>query len=311
MIFDISVGVMAYNEEANIGRLLQSILCQSFTHCSFNEILVVASGCTDKTEEIVRDFMEDDRRIQLLVQSRRQGKASAINLFLSKASGNILLLESADTIPDKDAFEKLVAPFQNPHIGMTGAHPIPVNSNDSFMGFTINLMWALHHRISLVTPKLGELVAFRDIVGEIPGDTPVDEAAIEAMITKAGYETAYVPDAVVRNKGPENVRDFMKQRRRIAAGHIHLLQKQRYRVSTLSPKSILKILIQGHSWGLRGTVWTLGAVLLETAGRALGAFDYYIRKKIPFIWEVSTSTKRWNLKCSELSPGFHFTTFTG
>ena len=294
MIFDISVGVMAYNEEANIGRLLRSILCQDFTHCSFNEIFVVASGCTDRTEEIVRDFMEDDRRIQLLVQSRREGKASAINLFLSKASGNILLLESADTIPEKDAFEKLVAPFQNPHIGMTGAHPIPVNSNDSFMGFTVNLMWALHHRISLVTPKLGELVAFRDIVGEIPGDTPVDEAAIEAIITEAGYETGYVPDAVVRNKGPENIRDFMRQRRRIAAGHIHLLQKQRYRVSTLSPKNILKILIQGHSWGLRGTVWTLGAVLLETAGRALGAFDYYIRKKTPFVWDVSTSTKRWN-----------------
>jgi len=293
-MFDISIGVMAYNEEANIGRLLLSILCQGFTHCCLKEIFVVASGCTDRTEEIVRDLMKDDRRIQLIVQSRRQGKASAINLFLSKASGNILILESADTLPEQDAFEKLVAPFQYPNIGMTGAHPIPVNSHDSFMGFTVNLMWSLHHRISLVTPKLGELVAFRDLVAEIPDDTPVDEAAIEAIITEAGREIRYVPDAVVRNKGPENIRDFIKQRRRIAAGHMYLLRKQRYQVSTLSPKNILNTLIQGHSWDLRDTIWTLGAILLEMAARALGGFDYYIRKEIPFVWEVSSSTKRWD-----------------
>ena len=294
MIFDISVGVMAYNEEANIHRLLTSILGQGFTHCRLTEILIVVSGCTDGTAEIVRDVMKDDPRIQLIVQAQRQGKASAINRFLSKASGDILILESADTIPEQGAFEKLIGPFQNPNIGMTGARPIPVNSSDSFMGFTVNLMWSLHHRISLVTPKLGELVAFRGFVTEIPNDTPVDEAAMESIITAAGYEIRYVSDAVVRNKGPDNIKDFIKQRRRIAAGHMHLLREKRYRVSTLNPKNILKILIQGHSWGLRGTVWTLGAVLLETAGRALGAFDYYIRKKIPFVWEVSTSTKRWN-----------------
>ena len=294
MMFDLSVGVMAYNEEANIGRLLRAILCQGFSHCCLKEIFVVASGCTDRTEKIVQDVMKDDRRIQLIVQSRRQGKASAINLFLSRASGDILILESADTLPERGAFEKLVAPFQYPNIGMTGAHPIPVNSNDSFMGFTVNLMWSLHHRISLVTPKLGELVAFRNIVTEIPDDTPVDEAAIEAIIIKAGLKTAYVPDAVVSNKGPESIRDFIKQRRRIAAGHMHLLQKQGYRVSTLSPKNILKTLIRGHSWDLRDTVWTVGAILLEMAARAIGGFDFYIRKEIPFVWKVSPSTKRWD-----------------
>ena len=77
---------MAYNEEANIGRLLRSLLRQRFTHCYLREILVVASGCTDRTEEIVRNIMEKDNRIKLLIQPHREGKASAINLFLSKAS---------------------------------------------------------------------------------------------------------------------------------------------------------------------------------------------------------------------------------
>ena len=293
-MLDISIGVMAYNEEANLGRLLRSIISQGFTHFCLKEIFVVASGCTDRTEEIVQDVMKDDQRIQLIIQPRRQGKASAINLFLSRASGNILILESADTIPEQGAFEKLLTPFRYANIGMTGARPIPVNSNDSFMGFIVNLMWSLHHNISLVSPKLGELVAFRDLVTEIPDDTPVDEAAIEAIITGAGLEIRYVPDAVVRNKGPGNIRDFIRQRRRIAAGHMHLSRKQGYRVSTLGPKKILKTLIQGHSWDLKGTLWTAGAIFLEMASRALGGFDYFIRKKIPFVWEISSSTKRWN-----------------
>ena len=46
---------------------------------------------------------------------------------------------------------------------------------------------------------------------------------------EAGYEIRYVPEAVVHNKGPETVGDFIRQRRRIAAGHLHLLKSQGYR----------------------------------------------------------------------------------
>ena len=64
----------------------------------------------------------------------------------------------------------------------------------------------------------------------------MDEASIEAIIRKAGYKLCYVPDAIVRNKGPENIRDFLKQRRRIAAGHKHLMIEERYEVSTMDPE---------------------------------------------------------------------------
>jgi len=176
---------------------------------------------------------------------------------------------------------------------MTGAHPIPVNSKNTFIGFSVHLMWSLHHKIALMTPKLGELVAFRNFVRKIPMDTAVDEASIEAIVRKTGYELRYVPDAVVINKGPENIKDFIKQRRRIAAGHIHLQREQEYEVSTFDPKKILKILIREHSWNFMDTVWTVGAIGLEIIGRIIGYFDFYIRKKNPFIWDTASSTKRW------------------
>lgn len=293
-MFNLSLGIMAYNEEANIGRLLRSVLSQRFNHGFLKEIYVVASGCTDGTEEIVREFMKQDKRIELLIQVKREGKASAINLFLSKASGDIFILESGDTVPEEGTLDKLVAPFKIPNIGMTGAHPIPVNSNNTFLGFTVHLMWTLHHKIALMTPKLGELVAFRNFVREIPVDTAVDEASIEAIVRDAEYKLFYVHDAIVHNRGPENIRDFIKQRRRISAGHKHLLREQKHEVSTSDPKNIFRILMQEHSWNFRDTIWTAGAISLELIGRLLGSFDFYVRKKNPFIWDIAYSTKKLN-----------------
>jgi biofilm PGA synthesis N-glycosyltransferase PgaC len=293
-MFALSMGIMAYNEEGNIGRLIRSVLNQAFVHGRLEEVFVVASGCTDGTEGIVRNFTREDHRIRLLRQSRREGKASAINLFLSNARGEVLILESGDTVPEEGTLDKMVAPFKDPGVGMTGAHPVPVNEENTFVGYTVNLMWSLHHKIASASPKMGELVAFRNFVKEIPSDSAVDESSIEAIVRRAGYKLYYVSDAIVKNKGPENVRDFIKQRRRIAAGHKCLQYTQNHRVSTSDPVNILRVLIREHRWGVRSTIWTAGAIGLEMTGRMLGYYDYYVRKKNPFIWEIASSTKRWD-----------------
>ncbi len=81
-----TVGVFAHNEAANIGRFLQCLLEQELDTVAIQEIIVVASGCTDGTEGIVRQWAEKDGRIRLLVEAERDGKASAINRFLHHAT---------------------------------------------------------------------------------------------------------------------------------------------------------------------------------------------------------------------------------
>ena len=70
------------------------------------------------------------------------------------------------------------------------------------------------------SPKLGEIVAFRNVIPRIPLDTAVDELSIQALITQLGYQLVYEPEAVVYNRGPATVGDFLRQRRRIYAGHL-------------------------------------------------------------------------------------------
>src|SRR5436309_2816600 len=113
-----SVGVMAYNEEANIKRTLDAILEQDSEMTCPVEVIVVASGCTDNTVPIVQEMMLSDPRISLIVQERREGKASAINLFLQQARSSVLVMVGADIIPEKNALEKLCAHFSDPSIGM-------------------------------------------------------------------------------------------------------------------------------------------------------------------------------------------------
>jgi biofilm PGA synthesis N-glycosyltransferase PgaC len=254
------------------------------------EIIVVASGCTDGTESIVRSWTELDPRIRLLVQERREGKASAVNCFLSEACERILLICSADLLPAVDVIEQLVAPFADPELTMTTCRPVPVNDPGTFMGFAAHLLWGLHHQINLIDFKAGELIAFRKIVQQIPCNTAVDDASIESVIRGHGYGVRYVGSAVTYNRGPDTVNDFLLQRRRIYAGHL-ALRDAGYRVATLNGMKILRLVLRNLDWRPRAFLQTWAVVALEAYGRFLGRRDYK-RRRDHSIWKIAKTTKR-------------------
>jgi|RhiMetdeSRZDD1v2_1073273.scaffolds.fasta_scaffold27087_2 poly-beta-1,6-N-acetyl-D-glucosamine synthase len=286
-----SIGIMAHNEEANIAPLLNTLLGQETSCCTIEEIIVLASGCTDNTESIVRGFAARHPQIKLIVQPRREGKASAINLFLRHTQSDIVVLESADTVPGPLTIDHLVEPFTDPTVGMTGGHPIPTNDRRTFMGFAVHLLWSLHHQIALHQAKLGELIAFRRIFYRIPYDSAVDEASIEPLIRGQGYRLHYVPEAIVHNRGPETVGDFLKQRRRIHAGHLKILREQGYAVSTMGGGGILMALLRNWQWDRRYLLWTPLVIGLELYGRTLGWIDLRVRKRDHAIWDIAVTTK--------------------
>lgn len=286
-----SLGIMAHNEEANIGRLLEAVVSQRTTEVALAEIIVLASGCTDSTEDIVRGWATVDPRVRLVVQQRREGKVYAINRFLSEAREKILLVCSADVVPDIDTLEQLVTPLADPAVSMTTCRPVPVNDPRSFMGFAAHLLWSLHHQLNLTDFKSGELIAFRKIFERIPYRTPVDEASIESMIRGRGFGVHYVGSAVVHNKGPETISDFLRQRRRIRAGHLAMRDNVGYRVATLSSTKMLRLVLRHLDWRPRAFLWTWAVAALEAYGRFLGRRDYR-RRRDHTIWEIAETTKR-------------------
>ena len=287
----VSIGLMAHNEEANIGPLLKALSEQQTVRVVIDDILVISSGSTDGTDDIVHQWEKSDPRIRLIRQRQREGKASAINLFLREARNDILVLESADTLPLANTIELLVRPLEHEEVGMSGARPVPINHREGLLGGVVHLMWELHHRLALETPKLGEMVAFKRVMTNIPRDSAVDEASLEAAVRAAGLKLAYVPEAIVLNKGPETIRDLLVQRRRIHAGHLWLEQTSNYRVSTTRVTRILRHLLVATRWSGKGVLVSAGAVLLEGLGRALGCLDFWVLGKNPFVWKIASSTK--------------------
>jgi len=300
-----SVGITAHNEEANIGQLLDAIRNQRLHQVEITEIIVVASGCTDRTEDIVREYAAKDPRIRLLVQERREGKTSAVNLFLAHASEKICVLESGDTLPHEDAIENMVRMFADPAVGMTGAHKVPVNTPDHIIGYLSHLRLKMEHQLCLEIPRLGELIAFRKVFDRIPPDVAMDEAFVEALVIRRGLQVRYAPDAVVFNMGPETVGDFIKQRRRNYAGHLHLKEKYGYRVSSLESGRVLRLALS-EIWGAIRLIWVLFALaVLEAISRALGWWDYRVRKRRHVVWDIAWTTKK--VKRSVDASGIHIT----
>lgn len=297
----IAVGLMAYNEAANIASSLRSILDQQGARVGALAVVVVASGCTDGTAQRAEETAAGDPRVRILVQPVREGKASAVTAFLRTAqNAEVLVLAGADTRLDPGCLEALVAPFDDPSVGMTGGRPVPVNDRGTLMGGVVHLLWELHHEIALHGPKLGELVAFRPVVSALPSDTAVDEASLESLIRARGLRLAYAPDAVVRMKGPASAGEFVAQRRRIHAGHLRLRCQAGYAVSTLSPRAALAAVGRlRRRAGVRPVVLA-AAVALEAWARALGAWDARAGGRDHHAWEPIPSTK--DLSPKDLSP---------
>jgi cellulose synthase/poly-beta-1,6-N-acetylglucosamine synthase-like glycosyltransferase len=282
---------MAYNEAANMGRLLEALLAQKTRVACIDEIVVVASGCTDATEAIVEQFAAKDRRVRLLTQPQKEGKASAVNLLLRNTDCEVVILESADTLPLPETIEELVLPLQDPAAGMVGGHPVPTNSKDTFMGYAAHLVWELHHKIALRHPKLGELIAFRNVFYQIPHDTAVDEASIEPLIVGQGLRLCYAPRAIVYNKGPERVGEFIKRRRANFAGHLYVKDTLGYQVSTMSSLRSASTFLTAARLDWRYFFWGPGVVALEGYVRLLAAYDYVFWKRKPYNWAAAGSTK--------------------
>ncbi|TAM36003.1 glycosyltransferase [bacterium] len=279
----VSVGVPVYNEGIHLDAFIESLLSQRGVN--FLEVIFVLSGCDDKTEESVRKYMQKEKRIKLEIQKIREGKASAINLLLKSVKGNIVIISSSDLILEPDCLKNVLASFKDPKIGMAGCHPYPIR-NSQGIAYSLNtILWQLHHELCLKMPKLGELIAFRNIIKQIPGDCVTDEVYIEAAIKENGYQLCYREDAVVYNRCPVRLRDLFLQRMRVFWGHIDIRHRYAYKASSMNTGMVLMI-SAGHIIKNPGLIIPFVVLcFIEFFARATAACRYYCaRKPVDFIW---------------------------
>ena len=244
----VTIGICAYNEERNIENSIDSAFAQEQKSFRIEEVIVVSSGSTDATDDIVRGLTGKYPNLRLIVEEERRGKNSAINLLLDSKSTDIVVLLNADNVlNDGDTLENLVSKLLTdsiPPVGIVGGRPIPTNDPNTPVGFATQMLWAMHHEVALVYPKIGELVAFKDIGTRLPLDSQSDEDILRMRLEERGYVGAYAEDAVVRNRGPETVSDFLKQRTRVNVGEVYMRKIHGYSIPTWNPRLLYNALLR-------------------------------------------------------------------
>jgi len=284
------VGICAYNEEHNIGKLLQNLLTKQNLSTN-NEILVMCSGCTDRTPQIVREFSNEDARIKLVIENTRKGKANALNKIFkkSKESADVLVLVNADALPRHGSIQKLIFKLKEKK-GVAFARPVPLNGMQGVSNRIAHIVWDLHHNISFYKrPKLSaELCAIRsECLENIPENIATDEPYIELFIRKQGYQVSYVPEAVVYIRCPTSMLDLLKQRIRIWTGHLQIQKRTGFAVSTSNFKNTLWTI---STLKLRDIPYVLLGALLECLAYLVARLNFSVGK-VPYAWEPIKSTK--------------------
>ena len=104
-----SVIIPAHNEENYIRPTLHSLKSQTFQDF---EVIVVANGCTDETEDIVKKRANERLRLLSLPKAN---VSVARNAGALNAQGKLLLFLDADTRLEDDALRMIKEQFQDNH----------------------------------------------------------------------------------------------------------------------------------------------------------------------------------------------------
>lgn len=297
----VTVGICAYNEAMNIGNLLENILEEQELPPN-SEVMVICSGCTDDTVEIVQKYARKDGRIRVLLEKERKGKASAINLVLEKAKGESIIFISADTIPHKGCFFRLISRMKDQEVGIVCGKPKPVNSTRSMTGRIVHILWDFHDHVFDQFSKNGNarhaseiFCVRRGIVNAIPINIINDDAYMAIAAKKDGFSVEYEADSSVSIRGPETLTDYFRQRRRVICGHYQIkkMTGDLSQYSLLFSNPFSKVSAELLLWMIKQfDILDLAAFLsMEVLSTAMAISDN-VRKKPHHKWRIATSTKR-------------------
>ena len=171
---------------------------------------------------------------------------------------------------------------------------MPVNRKDTIPGFAVHMLWDMHHRLSLIYPKVGEAIAFRNLHIQIPTGMQSDEDLVRMDLEKRGYRTEYEPKAIVVNKGPDTVRDYWKQRTRVNIGERYMKRLFDFDIPTWDNRFLFQAYLGFLKDNSNHVLRMSAAMVMELLARAYASIYVKMDKGDKVLWSMVESTKNVN-----------------
>lgn len=225
----VSLGIPAYNEEANIKHLLKSLLAQKQDKFLLKEIIVISDGSTDKTVKFVQSFRNP--KIRVIDGTKRFGQSQRQNQIISLFKGDILVLIEADTLPsNSDAVNNLVTPFcrdNNYNLGMVVGYAVGIAPKNFFEKITVHgakikkeVFNEWKDGKNLYTSNGYAMRAFSpDFLAQLKWPEDVSEDSYAYLkLCQLGFSIVKRPNAITYVKNVTNFNDRLKQSTKFISG---------------------------------------------------------------------------------------------
>ena len=195
----VSLIISAFNEAAVMRKKLDNSLELNYPDEKLS-IVVVSDGSTDETDEIVRDFSEQE--IRLLRPAARQGKTAGLNMALKEVSSEIVVFSDANALYDQEAIGNLVRHFADPTVGYVVGHARYLDGDKTAAGKSESGYWDFEVRLkhwesdfSSVVGGDGAIYAIRAELWEPLQETDINDFVNPLQIVAKGFRGIFDPHA--------------------------------------------------------------------------------------------------------------------
>jgi cellulose synthase/poly-beta-1,6-N-acetylglucosamine synthase-like glycosyltransferase len=230
-----SVIVPAKDEERVLPRLLDSLFSQSYPKDKV-EVIVVEDGSTDHTLEICERYVRDGR-LRLIHAEESHGKPLALNRALEVATGEIVGVFDADSIPEQDVLLNAAKHFQDVSVAALQGRTLTVNSETNMLTKFVSYEEAVWNEgylqgkeaLNLFVHLRGSCQFIRRSLLEKLGGWSErhlsEDMEISARLTEKGYKIKYASDVCSWQETPATIGQMFRQRIRWFRGSMEVALK--------------------------------------------------------------------------------------
>ncbi len=219
----VTLMIVAHNEEKVIAEKMKNVLKIDYPQDKL-EILVASDNSTDKTNEIVEDYINKNpnRNIRLYKSKERKGKTNAQNEAYRTVKSEILVMTDANAMLKEDAVRELVSSFDENVSYVTGKLNY-INKDENLTSNTENTYWDLDTKIRDIESNIQTITAGNGAIyacrtSEYCEFDPIKchDSAMPLYYALQGKRAIANHNAIAFEKAGENDEDEFKRKVRMA-----------------------------------------------------------------------------------------------
>lgn len=219
----VSYMIVAHNEEKVIRKKLENTLKLSYPREKL-EIIIASDNSTDRTDEIVEDFIKEhpEQKIVLHKTKEHKGKTNAQNEAQKKVSGEILVMTDANSMLEGNAIKELVSSFSEEKIVYVCGKLVYSNMDKADSSTSEATYWNLDLRMRNIESKFQTITAGNGAIYACRNAEYIDfepifchDSAMPFAYALQGKRAIFNPNAVAKEKAGENNKDELKRKIRM------------------------------------------------------------------------------------------------